>query len=72
MKRTSTNSSTQQSSSSRCTYLSSAGNRCRMSASPGSLYCLSHAKNTTIVASTLAAELSQAARHPRGCQPRPR
>jgi hypothetical protein len=32
-----------------------------MSASPGSLYCLSHAKNTNIVASALAAELSQAA-----------
>jgi len=32
-----------------------------MSASPGSLYCHSHAKNNVIVASTLAAELSQAA-----------
>lgn len=32
-----------------------------MPASPDSLYCRSHAKNTVIVASTLAAELSQAA-----------
>ena len=60
MKRT-THSSTQQSTSSRCTYLTSAGNRCRMPASPGAPYCLSHVKNTVIVASTLAAELSQAA-----------
>ncbi len=61
MKRTCTNSLTQQSSSSRCSYLSSAGNRCRMPASPDSPYCLSHTKNNVIVASTLAAELSQAA-----------
>ncbi len=61
MKRTCTNSSTQQSNSSRCTYLSSAGRRCRMPASPNSPYCRSHAKNNIIVASTLAAELSQAA-----------
>jgi len=56
-----TNSSTQQLSSSRCTYMTASGRRCRMSASPGSLYCFSHAKNNVIVASTLAAELSHAA-----------
>jgi hypothetical protein len=61
MKRTTTNSSTQQFSSSRCSYMTSGGRRCRMPASPDSPYCRSHAKNTTIITSTLAAELSQAA-----------
>ena len=61
MTRTRTNSSTQQFNSARCTFMSARGNRCRMPASPGSPYCRSHAKNTTIVASALAAELSQAA-----------
>lgn len=51
----------QQLTSSRCAYTNARSQRCRMAASPGSPYCHSHAKNTVIVASTLASELSQAA-----------
>ena len=61
MKRTRTTSSTQQSHSSRCTFTSASGGRCRMFASSGSPYCPHHAKSKLLVTSALATELIQAA-----------